>query len=95
VFESLQSAPQVKISPWMTRMFFGVWSLFGVLTTFLELRRHELHRPVLLCLEFLMFALSAAWLRDSWTGSWSKRFSLRLIIIMILFLALSAIRNSL
>jgi hypothetical protein len=93
MFESLEGAPQLKISGWITRAFFGIWALVGVELTFLDLRRHGLHTPILLCVALLMLVLSAVWLHDSWMGSSSKKFNWRLITIMMLSLILSAVRG--
>ena len=87
MFETLESAQEKKVVPArLARVFFGTYSQVGAVVASLDLYRHGLHRPVLLVIEILMLAVSAVWLRDSWMGLSSKKFSVRLISLMALLL---------
>ena len=93
MFETLDSAPeQKKVRASLNRLFFGTYTLVGALGTFLDLYRHRLNRPVMLGIEILMFAASVVWLRDSWMGLSSKKFSIRLIFLVFLLLLSDWIR---
>jgi hypothetical protein len=94
MFETLDSARQQKVvSPGLTRLFFGTYCLAGALGASLDLYRHGLHRPVLLGVEILMFAVSVAWLRDSWMGLQGEKYSSRFLFLMVLLVLLNFIRD--
>ena len=87
MFETLDGTQEEKrVNALLTRLFFGTYTLVGALETLLDLYRHRLNKPVPLGIEILMFAVSVVWLRDSWTGLSSKKFSIRLIVLVFLML---------
>jgi hypothetical protein len=87
MFETLDSAPEQKaVKASLTRLFFGTYILVSASGIFFDLHTYRLNRPVPLGIDVLMFAASALWLRDSWTGLSSKKFSMRLIFLVFLLL---------
>lgn len=93
MFETLDSVREHKaVSPGLARLFFGTYTLAGALGASLDLYRHGLHRPAPLGIEILMFAVSAAWLRDSWMGLRQEKYRSRFLFLMVLLVLLNFIR---
>ncbi len=93
MFETLDSGPEQKaVRASLTRLFFGTYTLVGASGISFDLYTHRLNGPVLLGIDILMFAASAFWLRDSWTGLTPKKFSMRLIFLVFLLLLSGWIR---